>query len=213
MNTYRDLEIHPKAPPSVFADVLEANLPAGWSRCKTTETESSRGAGVTYYCFTCENRPGLEFATIFFVQREDGAIYVANIIPRAKSHLSYAEYNAILDDFVQSVVETLPNRDDHLVMSFSDKLDVKVLLGEDGFRLLERFSKFANQSTGSSHPMDREKWFDFIWHVHDNDIDFGPSVFQRYIIEEAKWPEDKGGKLVIEYEFALGLLRHRHARA
>lgn len=173
-----------------------------------TEVESSKGAGVTYYCFTCENRPGVEHATMFFVEREDQAIYVANIIPREKSQLSHAEYNSILDDFTQSVLDQLPDRDEHLVMGFSDKIDVKVLLGPEGHRLLERFAKTSNRSTGSAHPSDREKWFDFIYFIHHNDIDFGPSVFKRYMLEEAKWPEDQAWQLTIEYEFALGLLRH-----
>lgn len=209
MNTFRDLEIHPKGRPSEFADLLASHLPDGWSRSRETEKESSRGAGVTYYCFTCENRPGVEHATMFFLEREDGAIYVCNIIPREKSQLGYAEYNAVLDDFTRSVLEQLPDRDEHLVMAFSDEIDVEVLLGEEGFRLLERFAKTSNRSTGSAHPSDREKWFDFIWHVHENDIDFGPSVFKRYIVEDAGWPAEQGWELTIEYEFALGLLQHR----
>lgn len=208
MKTFRDLEIHPKSNPSALADLLAGHLPNGWSRSREAE-ENVFTKTATYYCFTCENRPGVENATIYFVEREGQSIYVANILSSRKSELSHAEYNAILEDFTKSVVDQVLNRDEHLVMIFPDEIDVEVLLGSEGHSLLKRYAKSANRSTGSAHPSDREMWFDFIWHVHSNTIDFEPSVLNRYMSEEAKWPIEQADQLTIEYEFALGLLRHR----
>jgi hypothetical protein len=208
MKTFRDLEIYPNAGPSVLADLLTNHLPDGWSRSREAE-ENVFTKTATYYCFTCENRPGVENATMYFVERADQGIHVANIISSRKSELSHAEYNAILEDFTKSVVYQVPDWDKHLVMIFPDKIDVEVLLGSEGYRLLQQYANSANRSTGSAHPSDREMWFDFIWHVHRNAIDFEPSVLKRYMSEEAKWPIEQACQLTIEYEFALGLLRYR----
>lgn len=208
MKTFRDLEIHPDGEPGAYISKLEQNLPEGWTRNFDSEQRTGTIGACQYYCFTCENRQGLEVATLFFIEREDGALYVCNIVPRDKSSLSYGEYNMILDDFADSVIAKLPGADEHLVLASSDTVDFKVILGEEAYKLLDRFAMTSNRSSGSAHPSDREKWFDFIHYVHDNDIDFGPSQFKRYILEEAKWPEKTGWDLVLEYEFALDLLAY-----
>ena len=207
MKTYRDLEIHPQGKLDDYIAKLELNLPDGWIRNVDSEQRIGTIAGSRYYCFTSEGRPSIEVATLFFLTRDDGALYVCNVVPRDKSSLTYDEYNQIVDDFVDNVVSRLPDADADLVLASSDTVDFKVLLGADAYKLLDRFAMTSNRSSGSAHPSDRDKWFAFIHHVHENDIDFGASLFKRYILEEAKWPSETGWDLVLEYEFAIGLLK------
>lgn len=210
MQDYRDLEIHPKGSLEEFIELVSNQLPPGWAR--STETEDSiRSNMAHYFVFTCDGTRGPEAAALFFLKREDGALYVCNIVPQAKFQLSRGEYNAILDDFRVGVLEALPCRDDHLVLAFSDKIEPSVILGEAGFKLLERFALTSNRSTGSAHPSDRQKWFDLISYVHRNEIEFGPHLLERYLVEVAKWPEDVASDIACEFSFGLGLLSHSRA--
>ena len=78
---------------------------------------------------------------------------------------------------------------------------------------LELFCDCANKSTGSSHPCDQERWYNFIIQtVHDNRIistgtliDFlqDKSYWKKgsgHVIERSAWSEDMAYKLGLEYE-------------
>ena len=54
--------------------------------------------------------------------------------------------------------------------------------------------------------MDRDRWFEFLIDVHGNDERLDTGRLGRWLIEVEGWSDDMANELVIEYEFALGLL-------
>lgn len=63
---------------------------------------------------------------------------------------------------------------------------------------LESFCNAANKTTGSTHPMDRERWFDFIClTVEDNNV-IDSTILARFLQDESYWgkrPEDYLGAM------------------
>lgn len=82
----------------------------------------------------------------------------------------------------------------------------------------------ANKSTGSSHPCDEERWFDFICQtvddekIFDYDILFGFLTDEEYwgkkdpdflgAIGQFAWDEEKGAELASEYENYVRILQY-----
>ena len=53
----------------------------------------------------------------------------------------------------------------------STKFNILDYLIEEGKNKLHSFSELANKSTGSNHPNDRERWFDFIIQTYHDGTD------------------------------------------
>ena len=71
---------------------------------------------------------------------------------------------------------------------------------------LRRFSAAANKATGSSHPLDRTRWFAFLLSVHGVTPSLDADRLARWLVEVEGWSDDKAHDLVVEYEFGLALL-------
>jgi hypothetical protein len=82
-------------------------------------------------------------------------------------------------------------------------------MSEKSAKLLSKFSSCANKSTGASHPMDEERWLDFILEAYKDQRDAG-SYLSRWLIEAERWPEDVAYDLLLQYEFAMHLLARVH---
>ena len=76
----------------------------------------------------------------------------------------------------------------------------------EGKKRFLSFSGLANKSTGSSHPYDRERWLKFIIYLHKHNEVADSEYVKEFLIEDG-WTEDKAIDLVIEYSFALKLLK------
>ena len=114
------------------------------------------------------------------------------------SELTFDQYNAIVDDFVENILE--PNTS-ALDIRFELKSDAQTIddwLCPESAKHLKQFSRAANHSTGSSHPLDRERWFEFIWSVYRNHDDLGTDNLQRWLLEEEEWTPAVARELVIE---------------
>src|SRR5436190_867887 len=62
-----------------------------------------------------------------------------------------------------------------------DVIDLQADLGETVFRALVAFSRSANRTTGSSHPMDRERWFAFLVAAHRSHVDLSVDVLAKWL--------------------------------
>ena len=104
---------------------------------------------------------------------------------------------------------------DRFALPAANKAGVKVELGnpdpqiEDFLsgptaRLLRTFSSAANKAV--LHPLDRKRWNEFLTAAYREGASLDPSVLERWLIEEEKWPEAKAIQLIIEYEHARDLL-------
>ena len=133
------------------------------------------------------------------------ARYVSNILAQEFSSLTYDQYNSILFDFHETCAEPaakdvgadleLGNSDPHL----------DDFVSPNTAKLLRSFSARANRSI--LHPLDRERWNEFLAAAYREGAKLDPSMLKRWLIEEEKWPEDEAITLAIEYEHARDLLQ------
>ena len=77
---------------------------------------------------------------------------------------------------------------------------------EEAAAALNRFSVTANKSTGSSHPSDRCRWFEFIFAAHRAQGRLDSDILARWLAEVEDWPSEVANDLVIQYEFGIALL-------
>jgi hypothetical protein len=77
---------------------------------------------------------------------------------------------------------------------------------------LRRFSILANHGTGSAHPLDRERWFAFLLHCHQDRCELDTDMLQRWLMEQG-WTFERASDLAIEYEFGRGLLKFAEQNA
>jgi hypothetical protein len=189
---------------------LENRLSNGWSRDNDREEEMRRAIVTSkLYCFRCNKRNKREAASLCLARPGDpsaGLLYVSNIVPTDLRELTYDQYNLILSEF-----------HDRFAKPVGDSMGIRVELSraeqtlEDWIspeiaNLLKLFSHAANKSTGSSHPMDRERWFDFLIAMHRAHERLDTGLLERWLVEEEKWPEDIAIDLICEFEFSEGLL-------
>jgi len=138
-------------------------------------------------------------------QKKD-SYWVSNIVPRNVGELGITKYNLILRDFAARIAKPAAQAGGFAVeLTLSDKTLDDWLASEPADEL-RRFSKLANKSTGASHPMDRERWFNFLISAHKTAKRPDPEQLARWLVEVDGWPGERARELAIDYEFALGLL-------
>ncbi len=163
--------------------------------------------GNNWLCYEHSEGDKLPHAALFLADKSPDLFYVSNIVPKNVSELSYDQYNVLLNDFISKVVRPAIERTQVEVEITEPETSIAIIAGEDISKKLDRFSVLANKSTGSAHPLDLERWFDFIVAVHKEGVVIDTDMLIRTLIEQG-WSEDKAGELAEEYEFALALLKY-----
>ena len=155
-----------------------------------------------------------------------GYIRVGNIVPLRKNQLSIEEYNAVLDLFYNEII--VPNQacleELEIIGPESDAFDPLMYISNEALAKLERFCNSANKSTGSSHPSDEERWFDFICQTVDDNQTFDFDTIFRFLMDEDywgkkengfigvmgrfAWDEEQAGKLATEYDNYVRFLQY-----
>ena len=206
MKVYGDLVLsgEPEALLSAVAGI-EQTLSSGWER--SHELESRVDAGDAR-CFVAPKTASHPAGALWLTARpERGDWYVANIVPMEASRLSEDQYNSILKEFYSLFVKGV-----------SESLAVKATLGKTdkapadymsraAVDRLDLFSTLANKSTGSGHPADQERWFDFIIQIDHDQHGPDASALADLLCEHFDWPEEKASELALDYEFGRALLR------
>lgn len=191
---------------------MDAVLPEGWRR----DHEAERDARVTgaaerkFYYYTCERREGREPALVALYRRDARNFSVSNVVPREVSQLNVDQYNRVLGDFHDEVLSRVQTDVPVVFWLDTDQLRLEDLLPADVMDYLRAFSAAANRSTGSSHPLDRERWFIFIVGLHRSGAAHKLTVddLERWLVEVEKWHPQAASKLAGEFEFAVALLDH-----
>jgi len=181
-----------------------------WHRALDREKDVG-SMGEKAFSFEHTAGDGLERAGLSLFQKEDDTWYVPNIIPLDSSQLSHEQYNRILENFLESIVCPSITGLPVTAELTGDVLFLKDVVGEDVAALLHTFSVLANKSTGSAHPCDRNRWFDFLLAVQRKHISLNTDLLIHSLMEEG-WSEDRAHDLAIEYEFAIGLLDYKEGR-
>ena len=151
---------------------------------------------------------------------------VTNIIPIEKQSLNIEEYNNVLREFYKDVI--LPYKETHHDIKISqvtdDIFDPQTVITKKALDKLTQFCNFANKSTGSTHPADQERWYDFICQTVDDDKIFDFTTLSLFLQDEDYWgkkdPEfigvigrfawdkDSAEELASEYEAACSILQY-----
>lgn len=92
-----------------------------------------------------------------------------------------------------------------LVLTSTDQT-IEDWTDHDTASALKRFSSLANKSTGRSHPLDEERWLDFIISAHHGGRSLDPEQLSRWLIEVERWSDDIAHDLASEYSMGMALL-------
>lgn len=207
MKTFRELYVHLNGIDiDNFSNLLEKASKEPWVRRE--DKENTLGdIDEKPICFEALRGSCVSPAALFIFPKEDGLLWVSNIVPTEESELTYDQYNFVLENFYEDVVLPAINGTGVTADLTSDQISIGSVAGDAVEKSLIRFSNLANKSTGSSHPLDRKRWFEFLVLVHEAKVDLYADMVIRSLVELG-WSEEKAIELGIQYEFAEDLLSY-----
>ena len=190
-----------------FAELVTKHCGEKWNRALEQEKNIRSIAirGETALCFERCGVDEIKNADLIIHERKPEPLYVSNIVPSESTRLSCYEYNQILNNFVELVLEPAIEQTNISYELSADKKFIKDVVGEAAEKDLEAFSASANKSTGSSHPLDQQRWFQFLVTVNRSNGQLSTELLGGTLIEEG-WSEDVANGLAIEFEFSQALL-------
>jgi hypothetical protein len=211
MKTYRDLYIHLNGVDiETFSKLLEDQCKEPWIRQKDKEIE----LGVTGdkpLCFEAKSGTPIAAAALFIFPKRGETWWVSNIVPTEVTEISYDQYNAALEDFYERIVRPAINGTAIEAELTSGEISVGSVAGEAVESALARFSNLANKSTGSSHPLDKKRWFEFLVLANEAKSDLHADLVIR-ALTELGWSTERAFELGLEFEFAEDLLSYLKER-
>jgi hypothetical protein len=198
----RDLEVRgTRAQIDALVDHMTGAAEAPWAR----STEGEANIGDDRYRVFWRDADDVLPAVGVALHLEPEGIQIVNIVPRDIGNLGPAVYNAVLQEFLERLIQPAAAAHALSVVTYLPRTSLAAEVGPEIARLLVQFSGAANQSTGSSHPADFKRWATFLVTVHrsgkrlDNDLLYAT-------LREQGWPKEKASDLVSEFEFARELL-------
>lgn len=194
-----------------FVNRLDPPAGSGWLRQRKSEGEVNRMflSEDKSYCFSAPpqgDRPRADLWLTFRHGRLD-EMYVANIVPSKGTGLSYDYYNGVLTEFAESIATPAASGTGVSLRLTEDSFQLKDFTSPNTADLLKKFSGLANHSTGSSHPNDQRRWFDFVIAAHRENTPLDPDLLARWLYEVGGWSAERANEMAIEYETARALLR------
>lgn len=211
MKTFRELYLHLNgASIEEIGASLTRHCRSPWRRCEDKENDLGL-SGRKPLCFESQGGGEISPAALFLFPKKDDVWNVSNIVPTKESELGPKKYNLVLENFLANVVTPAIAGTSATVEVSSDEISIGSVAGTEVERALVSFSNLANKSTGSSHPSDRERWFEFLILASEAE----PSPDTELVINtliELGWSEEKAYDLGLRYEFANGLLSYARER-
>jgi hypothetical protein len=138
----------------------------------------------------------------------ENGYYVPNIVPLEMGSLTFAQYNAVLADFIARIAAPVTAQFGFTISTTEPRQTLDDWLSPDAALKLKRFSGAANKSTGASHPSDQRRWFDFLVAVHRGGDKPGADRLARWLHEVEGWDEDSAHGLAGDFETAIALLAY-----
>ncbi len=190
-----------------FFSELEQSLKNGWTRNHEAESGPSMEKVRRYFdCAATNQRKGAMLALVPSSEKP-GTLYVSNVVPDETGRLTHEEYNAILKEFFDCFVVPVAKKLQVQATITPENRNIEEWLSPDSFRKLQIFSQMANKSTGSAHPLDQKRWFDFVIASVNNSDKLDSTLLGRWLVEEAGWSDKVAESLCIEFEQQTGLLK------
>lgn len=146
--------------------------------------------------------------SIIFFNTGEAEFKITNIIPIVKSNLDFIEYNNVVDDFYKNIINPLV-RENSLNLNITITTGfhtLEDLVNEEVAKKLKLFSRAANKSTGFSHPLDRERWLDFVASSFKTGNILNLDYLGRWFAEIEGWSYEVTNELIINYEYSIDLL-------
>lgn len=183
---------------------IEASLSGGWERSRELESRIHANDARCFVSPAADSHPS---GALWLARRERGDWYVANIVPIDAGRLTEDQYNSILREFYERFVNgASESAGVTAALEKTDKAPADYMSAAAVDRL-DRFSVLANKSTGSGHPTDQKRWFDFIIQIHNDQRGPDASTLARLLCEHFEWPDERAFELASDYESGLALLR------
>lgn len=151
------------------------------------------------------NFEGNDIQGCLWLRQESNRIELSNIVPIISHHLTPDEYNFLLWKFVRVFLSDPALQTDAKIEVTDDTDKISNYIGDDGEKILLLFSEMANKSTGCSHPMDFNRWCDFIFVCHDFRERPGTDLLRDWLYGHG-WSEKVAEELVLKYEYSLEML-------
>jgi len=213
MKVFRDLTITiPEAQEADYVQRIAARLGDGWTRDRDAEKRLEEQSSPGFYFFRCDARSDRPAALLWLTRQDEDSLYVPNVVPSRYGQLTHDEYNRVITEFHREYAEPVAREMDCCVSLASDDQTIEDWISAASAQRLHSFSRRANKSTGSAHPCDQRRWYDFVISVHKNNDSLPTSTLERWLVEEGGWGASQASELAIEYEQELGLLRHYERR-
>ena len=187
-------------------EALLQHTQAPWRHAEEREKEI-RHDGHDVMAFEREAEDGIISSSVVLWLFEKGDEYkVTNIVPLDVNSLGVTGYNDALNDFKDRIAKPASKDSGVRVRITPREQSVQDWTSKEAADALHRFSGGANKSTGSGHPSDRKRWFDFLMSAYKAKTKLDPELLERWLVEAEEWPPDVASRLVIQYEFGLDLL-------
>lgn len=207
MRVFQEVTVQaPRDIHEAFISEVASRLSEGWYRDKALEAGPILHMTVYYFA----NHDLRDFGQVLLALSSSklGLLHVSNIIARARQQLTYDEYNSILVAFANNYLVPTANERGFVVSISPSDQSIDDWLSPECAAALRRFSISANKSTGTSHPMDKERWFEFVILAANAESTFDSTLLKRWLIEEGGWHPDIADEIVIEYEQQIELISY-----
>jgi hypothetical protein len=215
MKVFRDLFVRGEPERIVTAvEEIDRSLTGGWFRDREDERRLAAvpGLGEKLACFGCfdeEDRPG---ATVILTPKGPGVLYASNVLPRSRRQLDHDQYNRVLGEFYERFVKPAADKAGVEAELTDTEADLEKWLSPAAAEKLRRFSACANKGTGGAHPLDRERWNDFVVAAHRDGGSLDASTLRRWLVEVEDWPPELADLLAVEYGYGRELLSFEESR-
>lgn len=215
VQVFQDLYLrHPMGSKTIRGTLLQA-ASSRWIHSARKEENIRDTAGghlADVIAFDRTATEGLPGVTLWMF--EDGEGYkVSNVVPINQGQLDVSGYNAALVDFASTVVSPIIKSSGiELVLTSADQT-IEDWTDPSTASALKRFSSLANKSTGRAHPLDEERWLDFIIAAHRSGRPLESEQLSRWLIEVERWSDEIAYELASDYSMGMDLLnRYDHTR-
>lgn len=192
---------------SALRNALRRSATAPWHHAEEREREFP-STSSEFLAF--QRAPGDDLATsgLTLCGREDG-YEVVNIVPLEAGELGISGYNDVLNDFIDRVVGPASRELEFDVSVTPRKQSITDWTSDEVASALHAFSVCANKSTGTGHPKDRMRWFEFLFAAHAANTRLDTELLGRWLVEAEEWPPEMAHDLVDRYQYSMDLLKSR----
>jgi len=209
VQVFQDLYLrHPMGSKTIRSALIQAAA-GHWIHSDLKEESIRDTAGGQPADVIAFERPAtkrLPGVTLWMFEDGKGGYKVSNVVPINQGQLGVAGYNAALVDFASTVVSpVIKSSGIELVLTSADQT-IEDWTDLATAAALKRFSSLANKSTGRSHPLDEERWLDFIISAHNGGRPLDSEQLSRWLIEVERWSDDIAHDLASDYSIGMALL-------